>query len=350
MSLSALLTHIAFALVLVIISFLVTWVMCYKVEIMDTINERSSHFIAVPRGGGVSIVFTFFIGMMVIYLFGESALIQQRYMQGFIFSALLIAAVSFYDDVRCKSAAFKLGLQLLATLVALWSGIVLDKIHLPVVGLVHLEWGGYILSLLWIVGLTNACNFMDGLDGLVGGVTVIAGLYLMAITYYQGSHFVYISSYTLVAGAIGFLILNMPPAKIFMGDVGSAFIGFVFAIFAIIAARYDSMHTSFVVVPLLLFNIIYDVVFTLIRRLANGDNIMQAHNKHLYQLMHQLGYSHLEVTLTHYCMAFLQGLGALWMLQINTADRLYVFIPFVLLQVLYTVLIIAQSKRKGLLS
>jgi len=287
---------------------------------------------------------------MAIYYLGDKTLIKQEYMQGFIFSSLLISAVSFYDDIKSKSVAFKLISQLLAALVVLWSGIVLDQINLPVFGVVKLGWGGYLLSLLWIVGLTNAYNFMDGLDGLIGGVTVIAGLFFMVICYYQGSHFVYISSYTLVAGAIGFLILNMPPAKIFMGDVGSVFIGFTFATLAIIASRYDSMHTSFLVVPLLLFNIIYDVIFTMARRLISGENITRAHKKHLYQLMNQIGYTHLEVTLTHYCMVFLQGLGALWMMQITSTDRLYVFIPFILLQIIYTVLIMREAKRVQLLA
>ena len=350
MPIHILLTHITFAIVLMVVSFLITWIMCHKISIIDQINERSSHRKIVPRAGGISIVITFFIGMMAIYFLGDSTHIKKGYMQGFIFSSLLIAAISFYDDIKNKSAIFKFISQLLAVLIVLWSGIVLDKMDLPILGTVDLEWGGYLLSLLWILGLTNAYNFMDGLDGLIGGVTVIAGLYFMGITYYQGSHFVYISSYTLVAGAAGFLILNMPPAKVFMGDVGSVFIGFTFATLAIIASRYDSAHTSFLVVPLLLFNIIYDVIFTMVRRLLNGENITQAHNKHLYQLMNQIGYTHLEVTLTHYCMAFLQGLGALWMLQITTANRLYVFIPFILLQLIYTILIMLEAKKIRLLA
>lgn len=113
-----------------------------------------------------------------------------------------------------------------------------------------------------------------------------------------------------------------------MGDVGSTFISFTFATLAIIAARYDESHISFFVIPLLLFNVIYDVIFTLIRRKLNGERLTQAHRTHLYHLMNQIGFSHMEVPLTHYCMAFLQGLGALWMVQIAGSERLYVFVPF----------------------
>lgn len=342
-------THIIFAASLVFISFAITWFMCHKVAIMDHPNERSSHTIAVPRGGGLAIVITFFTGMAAIYFFGDNTHIEQKYMLGFIISSLLIAAISFYDDIQNKSAQFKLVSQLLAVLLVLWSGIVLDELAFPVVGYVELGWTGYLLSLFWIIGLTNAYNFMDGLDGLVSGITVIASLFFMAISYYGGSHFVYISCYTLLAGALGFLILNTSPARIFMGDVGSTFIGFTFATLAIIAARYDESHISFFVVPLLLFNIIYDVIFTLIRRKINGEKLTQAHRTHLYQLMNRIGYSHLEVSLTHYCMTFLQGLGAIWMVQLHGSNRMYVFIPFLLLQIIYTILILRRAKQEKII-
>lgn len=349
MTIQVLLTHIFFATSLSMVSFLITLFMCKRVAIPDYVNERSSHKKIVPRAGGVAIVITFFIGMMAIYFFADRTLINKGYMQGFIFSSILIAVVSFYDDIKSKSAVFKLSAQLIATITVLWSGIVLDEISLPVIGAVELGWLGYLLSLLWIIGLTNAYNFMDGLDGLIGGVTIIAGIYFMAICYFYGSHFVYISSYTIVAGALGFLVLNLPPARIFMGDVGSVFLGFTFAVLAIIASRYDDSHISFLVIPLLLFNVIYDVIFTLLRRLFHGENIIKAHNKHLYQLMNQIGFSHLKVSLAQYFMVFIQGLGALWMLQIKNADRLYVFIPFMLLQIVYTVWIMKKASQLKLL-
>ena len=323
--------------------------MCHKVSIMDHPNDRSSHSTSTPRGGGLAIVITFFIGMAVIYLFGDRAHINQRYMQSFIGSSLLIAAISFYDDIHEKSAQFKLVSQLIAVFTVLASGLVLDKLALPFFGYIDLGITGYLISLIWIVGLTNACNFMDGLDGLVGGVTAIASLFLMAICYYQGSHFVYMTGYTLLAGSLGFLILNRPPAKIFMGDIGSTFIGFTFATLAIIASRYDESHISFFVVPLLLFNIIYDVILTLIRRKLNKEKLTEAHRTHIYQLMHRLGYTHLEVSLTHYSMTFLQGLGALWMIQTQGNTRVFIFIPFFIFQSTYAYYILRKAKRKKII-
>ena len=191
---------------------------------------------------------------------------------------------------------------------------------------------------------------MDGIDGLVASTAVIAGLFFMAISYYEGSTFVYITGYTIIAGSVGFLVYNAPPAKIFMGDVGSAFLGFVFAALAIIAARYDESHTSFLVMPMLLFHFIYDTMFTFIRRLLAGKNPLEAHRDHLYQLLVASGYTHLEVTLLSCCMAFLQGLGALWMVNIPGNERVFVFIPFLLIQITYSVLTLKRARKAGVIT
>jgi UDP-GlcNAc:undecaprenyl-phosphate GlcNAc-1-phosphate transferase len=189
---------------------------------------------------------------------------------------------------------------------------------------------------------------MDGLDGLAAGVALIASLFFMGITYYQGSSFAYITCYTILAGAFGFLWLNWPPARIFLGDVGAVFLGFVFATLAIIAARYDASHTSFLVMPLLMFSFIFDTSFTFIRRLLSGENVSRAHRTHLYQLLHRTGFTHLEVTLMQYCMVFLQGLGALWLVRIPGNARLLVFIPYFLLQATYAVIVVRRARRFGI--
>ena len=186
---------------------------------------------------------------------------------------------------------------------------------------------------------------MDGLDGLAGGVAVIASLFFMIITFHEGSSFVYIISYSLLAGALGFMFLNYPPAKIILGDVGAAFLGFAFAVLAIIAARYDESKTSFLVMPLLMFNFIYDTSFTFIRRLLKGEKVTEAHRTHLYQLLNRSGYSHLEVVLTQYCMVFLQGLGAIWLINIPGSERMLVFVPFLVFQVAYTYAVFQRVRK-----
>jgi UDP-GlcNAc:undecaprenyl-phosphate GlcNAc-1-phosphate transferase len=323
--------------------------MLQRARIMDIPNSRSAHVAPTPKSGGVAIVMTFCLGCIVIFTVAERIVIRQAYFHGFLFSALLIAIVSLYDDIKNKPFVFKLVTQFVAVGVVLASGLLVDQIALPVVGLVGLGWLSLPVSFLWIVGLTNAFNFMDGLDGLAGGVAAISGAFFCYITFSQGSTFVYITSYAIVSGALGFLVYNWHPAKVFMGDVGSAFLGFVFAVLAIIAARYDSSHTSFLVMPLLLLNFIFDTFFTFVRRLMCGERVVDAHRAHLYQLCNRLGLSHKAVCFVQYGMCVTQGLGAVWMVNIPGAERMLVFLPFLLFQAVYAFFVIRRARAMRLL-
>lgn len=336
-------THVLFGIALTVIALVGTELMRRYGGIIDSPNQRSSHRRPLPRSGGISIVATFLLGMLFIINFGDSTLINKAYMWGFVGSSLLIAVISLIDDIKGKTAGFKLFTHVLAVLIVLACGIVIDDLALPLVGNMSLGLWGYLLSFLWILGLTNAVNFMDGIDGLVAGVAVIASLFFMIISYYSGSSFVYVTCYTILAGALGFLFLNFQPAKIFLGDVGSAFLGFIFATLAIIAARYDASHTSFLVMPLLVFNLIYDTTFTFIRRLWRREKVLNAHRAHLYQLLVRNGFTHRKVALIHYCMAFLQGLGAMWMVNIPGSQRVFIFIPFFIMQILYSIFVMRTA-------
>ena len=349
MTTNSFLLHIVFFLLLTSVAYCVTWFF-YKTAIaIDQPNERSSHQYSTPRSGGVAIVVTFVIGMLLIYCLGDKTHIQQTYMVSFIVSSLFVALLSFLDDLKRIRSVLKLAVMIIAILIAMWGGILLDQLFIPGMGSVHLGWFAYPLTLFWILGLTNAVNFMDGLDGLIGGTAVIVSLFFMIITFSQGSTFVYITSYTILAGSIGFLFFNFPPAKIFMGDVGSVFLGFVFATLAIIATRYDHSHTSFLVMPLLLFHVIFDTFFTFLRRCLRRENVIEPHRSHLYQLLQQICHSHLKVSLMQYCFCILQGLGALWLVQVPGNQRLYVFVPFFLLQAVYAFVVIRKAKEKELL-
>jgi len=345
---ASLLTHILLVSVLTGLSAAMTWLMLHRVQIMDHPNARSSHASPVPRSGGIAIVGTFLAGILAIYLFGDQAQIAQKYFFGFVISALCIAFISFYDDITSQSHIVRLSAQTAAVVVVLAFGMAVDELSLPWLGAIRLGWLGYVISFIWIVGLTNAYNFMDGMDGLAAGVAVIACAFFAYITFQQGSLFVYIASYTLLAGALGFLIFNLPPARIFMGDVGSAFLGFVLAVMAIVAVRYDQSHTSFLVMPLLLFNFIYDTAFTFFRRLRNGEKITEAHRTHLYQLCNRFGWSHAQVSLSQYGMCMAQGFAAIWMVQVPGEYRAFAFFPFLILYVVYSVIVIRKARQAGL--
>ena len=342
-------SHLLFALALILFSALLTRFMLQRVRIIDVPNERSSHELPTPKSGGIAILGTFVAGVVILLLFAKNPLVRERYFLGFVLSSLLIAGVAFYDDIKNKPFIVKLMAQVVGITFALALGLVIDALTLPFAGLIALGVWAYPISFVWMLGMTNAFNFMDGIDGLAAGVAVIVSAFFCAITYSQGSLLVYITSYTLLAGAFGFLIYNAPPARIFMGDVGSAFLGFAFAVLAIIAARYDSSHTSFMVMPLLLFNFVYDTFFTFLRRLLRGDRVLEAHRTHLYQLLNRLGYSHRAVSFTHYAMCIMQGVAAIWMVHIQGGERTLVFVPFLVVYGIYSYWVIKAAKKACLI-
>ncbi len=349
MAASALANHLLFAVLLFGVSAALTWCML-RFGIMAVPNRRSSHDWPVANSGGVAIVLTFFAGFGALAYFGDEAPIGAPYMIGFAVASLGVAAISLADDLgHFQSFGVKLVAQIAAALILVAFGIVFREMSLPLVGTFQLGWWGYPMTVLWVVAMTNIFNFMDGLDGLAGGCGVIVALFFGAVTALEGSHFVYILSYVFLASALGFLIFNFPKARIFMGDVGSQFLGFGFAALAVIAAEYDSSHTSLLIMPLLFFHFIFDTTLTFFRRMFAHRNVTEAHRGHLYQLMNQLGVSHLGVSLFHFAITAAQGIGALVLIGIGSRNRVLVFIPYLVFQAIYAVVVLRMAASRGLL-
>jgi UDP-GlcNAc:undecaprenyl-phosphate GlcNAc-1-phosphate transferase len=349
MELLKFLTHLAFAAAIFLISAAMTYIMARYVRVMDVPNDRSSHSRPIPKSGGIAFVSTFVLGSLVIYFVADIARIDDRYFWGYLISAILLAVVSFVDDVLQKTFFAKVLTQMVCVAVVLASGVIVTKLAVPYWGEVELGALGYVLTFLWILGLTNAYNFMDGLDGLAAGVAVIAAGFLGAIAFEQKSVFVYMSSYVLLAGSAGFLILNFPPAKIFMGDIGSAFLGFTFATLAVIGSSLDLGRLSFYIIPMLLFHFIFDTLFTFLRRLARGEKIHLAHRTHLYQLLNRIGHSHRAVSLFHYAVTVAQGIAAYVSVGLAPERRLLVFIPFLIFEIAYARWVLERARTLRLI-
>jgi UDP-GlcNAc:undecaprenyl-phosphate GlcNAc-1-phosphate transferase len=347
MTLQSAIQQAVFFLFLFGLSYLVTRFM-RRAQIMDVPNARSSHSVRTPKGGGVGIVVAFVAGEAALYLLAQSTRLAEPYLIGFILASLAIAAVSLYDDIRYTPFSLRLAMQIAAAVVVLSFGLVIRDIWLPFLGRVELGVWAYPVTLVWIVGLTNAMNFMDGLDGLVGGTAMVAAIFLAIVSFVQGSHFVYLCALALAASTAGFLVHNWPPARIFMGDVGSQFLGFVFAVLALIAAQYDLQRTSFLIVPLLLLGFLFDTAATLVWRLARREKIHQAHRSHAYQLLNRIGWSHLRVSALHWGFAFLHGCGALVLVQLRPDNKILVFLPFVVLQAAYFLAVRRAARVAGL--
>lgn len=349
MTLLAVTQHLAFALLLAMVSALAVKGMI-RWPILDDPRRRAAtaHTKPTPKGGGVGVVAAFVLGMLVLYAQADYARLAGPQFLGVIMAAVAMAGVALADDVRDFRFIVKLAAQAGAALVALASGLVLERLSLPWIGPVELGWLGWLITLFWILGCTNAVNFMDGLDGLVGGAVFIACVALAVIAAGQGGWFVYAASLFLAAGFAGFLPFNMNPARIFMGDVGAQFAGFVLAVLAVAAAGFDSSQVSFLVVPLLLFGLLFDACFTLARRALMGERLSQPHRTHLYQLAQRSGLHPRGVAMVHWGFALFQADLAAIFLRLPPHLKPLVVLPALALQLAWLWYVRRRMRLAGL--
>jgi UDP-N-acetylmuramyl pentapeptide phosphotransferase/UDP-N-acetylglucosamine-1-phosphate transferase len=234
--------------------------------------------------------------------------------------AVLIIAISGWDDLRSLPNRLRFAAHLLAACIAVWGCGYWATIALPGLGNVTLGLAGLPVTILWIVGLTNAYNFMDGIDGIAGGQAVAAGIGWAVLGWLTGQPLVSILGLLLAATNLGFLGHNWPPARIFMGDVGSAFLGYTFAVLPVIAAQHNPRLA--VAGVLLVWPFVFDAAFTFLRRLRHRENVFAAHRSHLYQRLIIAGYSHRFVALLYIGLALAGVILALAWYSGNQAGNL----------------------------
>ncbi len=347
MTTDAMLRHLAFGLMLTMLSAIVVRAMI-AIRVMDTPEARKAHDRPTPKGGGVGIVAAFLVGLVLLYYFGEFARLANEFFLEVIAASFAIALVAFLDDLRDWPFVVKLGIQALAALVAVGTGIYIHDYRVPYVGAVYVGWIGVPVTVVWLLFTTNAVNFIDGLNGLAGGVMAIACGFLALFSASYGGWFCYAASGMLLAGLLGFLPFNFPRARIFMGDVGSQFCGFMIAVLGVVASRFDGASLSFMLVPMLLSGVLFDVAFTLARRAWAGERVTQAHRGHLYQVAHRCGVPAVTVTLIHWNFAAFGGLCCVLFLGVSGNWK-----PLVLLlvgppQLAWLGFVVWLARRKGL--
>lgn len=260
--------------------------------ILDIPNERSSHSIPTPRGGGIAIVATFIIVTLVL---GWAAFIENNLVKAIVVGGTIIAIIGYYDDVYTVSARIRIIVHLIAAMLALhWIG----RLSYLDLGAWHftLKSLGTLLTLLGITWCINFYNFMDGIDGLAGGegifLAVTSGLALA----WFGAHNVAILMGLFSAAIAGFTVWNWPPAKIFLGDAGSGFLGYAFAVLGLYTVNKGFLPISFWLIILGVF--LYDATFTLFYRVIQGKKWFSAHREHAYQHLIAFGISHKQVTIS----------------------------------------------------
>lgn len=260
--------------------------------LFDIPNERSSHTVPTPRGGGLAIAVTLAFGVATL---GFSGIVQIKVMWALLGGGALVAGIGWMDDHRHVAPHWRVSVHALA---ALWAVYCLGGLAKITVGgdAWHIGWLGSVLAVIGIVWLINLYNFMDGIDGLAGVEAVTAGLSGAALFWWAGLPGLGLAAALVAMSGAGFLGWNWPPAKIFMGDVGSGLLGYCFAVLALAGEKSGQVPAALWLVLLAVF--VLDATFTLISRVLAGERWYTAHRSHAYQRTAQLGYSHRRVTLT----------------------------------------------------
>ena len=346
MTLAALLRHLAFAAALALLSAAMVRLMI-AARVLDHPDPRKVHTLETPKGGGVGVVVAFLVGIAVLYRFAEFARLADEYFIGVIEASVAIAVVAFLDDLFDWKFTVKLAAQVLAALVAVGSGIYVVDYRLPYVGPLYVGWLAAPATALWLLFATNAMNFIDGMNGLAGGVALIAACFLAGIAAFSGGWFAYFAALLLAAGLAGFLPFNFPRARIFMGDVGSQFCGFILAVLAVVASRFDGVELSFLIVPMLLSGVLFDVAFTLIRRALAGESLTEPHRGHLYQVAQRSGVPAVGVTLVYWGFAVFGGACAIAFVAAPVSAK--PFVPFLTLlpQLCWLGFVVSHARQSG---
>lgn len=262
--------------------------------IYDHPNERSSHTKPTPRGGGLVVV--------TICLLAYTAIgfaYPQFFSLGYFTGAAAIAVVSWLDDLHSIPFIWRLAVHMAgAALVISDTGVLRDSTFFSISSVSVPGFAGGLLTFVWIVWLVNAYNFMDGIDGIAALQAIVAAGGWTGVAAALGMEATFLYAGILALSCAGFLLLNWQPAKIFMGDVGSAFLGFTFAAVPLLAARENSANASLMPFAgaILVWFFLFDTGITIVRRLLKGRRIWTPHREHLYQRLVIQGLSHGSVT------------------------------------------------------
>jgi UDP-N-acetylmuramyl pentapeptide phosphotransferase/UDP-N-acetylglucosamine-1-phosphate transferase len=272
-------------------------------RLFDHPNQRSSHAVPTPRGGGLAIVLLILVAGL-LFLLDAGWNRRAIYLAG----AAVIAWLGWRDDIHSLSPRVRFIIQGFVAAVSIWGLGYFKAVTIPMVGELQLGVVGIAITFLWIVGLTNAYNFMDGIDGMAGGVALSAGIGWMWLGSNINNPFVFWIALTTAAGSLGFLGHNWPPAKIFMGDVGSTFLGYSFAVLPLISS--DQGGDALLLGTLLMWTIIMDAGVTFIGRLIRREDVFAPHRSHLYQRLVLAGYKHETVSSLYILLTLLAGVLA----------------------------------------
>ena len=302
---------IAALLTALVISFFTTPVvraLAHKVGAVDVPRDnRRMHKVPIPRMGGLAIFLGFVLSVLIFVPMTTS-------LRTMLLGAVIIVVLGIFDDIYALPAKLKFVVQIIAALVAVFGGNVITILSNPNIfsgnPYWNLGWLSIPVTVLWIVAITNSVNLIDGLDGLACGVSTISSLTMLVIALAVAEPTVALLMAALAGGCVGFLPYNLNPAKIFMGDTGSTFLGYILAVVSIQGLFKLFTIISFAVPFLMLGLPIFDTCFAFFRRIAHGQSPMAPDRSHIHHRLIDMGFSQKQAVAVLYIVSAILGLSA----------------------------------------
>jgi UDP-N-acetylmuramyl pentapeptide phosphotransferase/UDP-N-acetylglucosamine-1-phosphate transferase len=328
-----------------VVATLITGYLCHpgtKFYRLDHPNARSLHVNPTPRGGGLGIIVGILVSGVILVALGQGSNVELGWLG---VAALLVAAVSLVDDWLSIHFGIRIVVHFTAAGVLVWDGFWLQSITLPGETWELSELVAIGLSLLFTVWMVNLYNFMDGMDGFAGGIAVIGFGTFGLLGWLANAELFSALSLLVAAAAAGFLLFNFPPARIFMGDVGSSFLGFLAASFMLWADR-DGVFPLWV--GMLVFSpFIVDASVTLVVRVLRRERFWEAHKTHYYQRLVQLGWGHRRTALWEYALMILCAASAVFARQLSPQGQWFIIVMWLVTYLLVMLVVHYLEARRS---
>ncbi|BEU88492.1 MraY family glycosyltransferase [Selenomonas sp. TAMA-11512] len=301
-----------------------------KTGALDAPDARKVHKKPIPRIGGLAIYAGFLLAMLYYLCFETVPEESANDLVGLLTGGSLIVLLGLIDDYKNLPAKVKLlGQIVCASVLVLGFDVRIDFITDPFGDYFYLELFAIPATIFWIVGLTNTVNLIDGLDGLASGVSMIAALTICLVALQQDALFIAVLTASLAGSALGFLFYNFNPARIFMGDTGSMFLGYILAGISVIGA-VKSAATIALIVPILALGLpILDTTFAIVRRYRGGVPIFKPDKGHLHHRLLNLGFTQRQAVLLMYVISALLGLSAVALTEVSGAVSILIIVAVV---------------------
>ncbi|HBU69262.1 MAG TPA: undecaprenyl-phosphate alpha-N-acetylglucosaminyl 1-phosphate transferase [Elusimicrobia bacterium] len=333
-----------------ILSFILAYVItpiaikaAWRLKLLDMPNERKIHSVPIPRVGGIAIVLAVIVATARNFQFSSE-------LTGLVIGSSIIYLIGLIDDIKPLSASLRLAAQVIACVIVIKSGVVLNTLPLGFPGGHIIE---IILTAFWLIGIANAINFLDGVDGLATGMVAISALLFFMIAWPTRQSYLAYLTIALAGASLGFLPYNYKPARIFLGDAGATFMGFLLAGLAVMGSWAYNNPMVAISTPLLILGIpIFDMIYTTISRVKNGSvrNVKEwleyAGKDHFHHRLMKLGFSEKKTVIFIWGLNLCLGLGSLVIRDSGVKGSILLLVQSVIIFLMIVVLMLSGREIK----